>query len=153
MQLYDLRELIEPFAAGAAASNASEYERAALAEICADWRDLVARIGRSRKPPGDELVRRWNDNEEQFHRVILAGSRNRFLKSIAENLRLLTAAFHVQRNTPRLLTSRSTAATLREHVAIVNAVRRRDSQTAERLMRKHIRNGRQQVLRALRSQS
>src|SRR4051812_47800858 len=61
MQLYDLRELIEPFAAGAAAKNASEYERASLAETCADWRDLVSTIGKSKKAASDEQVQRWND--------------------------------------------------------------------------------------------
>jgi DNA-binding GntR family transcriptional regulator len=150
MQLYDLRELIEPFAAGAAARNASDFERAALADVCADWRELVTAIGKSKRPPGDALVQRWNDNEERFHRLILTASRNRFLRSSAENLRLLTAAFHVQRQTPRLLTPRSTLVTLREHAAIVNAVRRRDEKAAEQLMLKHIRNGRQQVMSAIR---
>lgn len=150
LQLYDLRELIEPFAAGAAAKNASEYELDDLANTCADWRDLVLTIGKSKKPATDAQVQRWNDNEEKFHRVILSASRNRFLKSIAENLRLLTAAFHLQRQTPRLLTPRSTSNTLREHLMILKAVRERDSAAAERLMLKHIRNGREQVIIALR---
>jgi DNA-binding GntR family transcriptional regulator len=142
-QLYDLRELIEPFAAAAAARNASESEVAELSRICGEWRKLVARR------TGNGWVDHWTDGEERFHGLVLAASRNRYLKSIAENLRLLTGAFLVHRQLPRLMTARSMAVTLREHVQIVDAIRDREPDTAADLMRQHVRNGREQVLARL----
>lgn len=142
-QLYDLRELIEPFAAAAAARNASEGEIAELSRICAEWRKLASRRS------GDDWVDQWTDGEERFHGLVLAASRNRYLKSITENLRLLTGAFLVHRQLPRLMTAKSMAVTLREHVQIVDAVRARDADAAAELMRQHVRNGREQVLARL----
>jgi DNA-binding GntR family transcriptional regulator len=139
-QLYDLRELIEPFAAAAAARNASEAELAGLTGVCAEWRRLAS--GRAQ----NGLADKWNDGEERFHGLVLAASRNRFLKSFADNLRLLTGAFLVQRRLPRLLTARAMKVALREHEQIVGAIRRRDAGVAEQLMRRHVRNGREQVL-------
>jgi DNA-binding GntR family transcriptional regulator len=140
-QLYDLRELIEPFAAAAAARNASEAQVAELAGVCAEWRRLA-----SGRAAGAGLADRWNDGEEQVHGLVLAASRNRFVKSFADNLRLLTGAFLVQRRLPRLLTARSMKVALREHEQIVGAIRGRDAGAAEELMRRHVRNGREHVL-------
>jgi DNA-binding GntR family transcriptional regulator len=152
LQLYDLRELIEPFAAASAARQIGEAELLEMGSICDDWRRIAREIrdgGRSTVTV--EEMAQWNDNEEKFHALLFQASRNPWLLSIARNLRLLSVAFSVQRENPQLLGVHAAATTWREHVRIVRALRRHDAENAERLVRQHVASGRDYVVRSLRS--
>ncbi|HEX8914527.1 MAG TPA: GntR family transcriptional regulator [Humisphaera sp.] len=149
LQLYDVRELVEPFAAERAARHATDGELAEMQAICDDWRAIAGRLRDRGGAVGPDDLARWNDNEERFHGLLLAASRNHWLVTVAGNLRMLSVAFAVQRQHPHLLTPRGAAVTWREHVRIVRALRARDGDAAMRAMRQHVRNGRTHVLTAL----
>jgi len=153
LQLYDLREHLEPFAAAQAARQVSEAELLELFGLCDDWLRIARQIrDDGRKAATSDEMARWNDNEERFHARLLDAARNRWLMMIAKNLRLLSFAFAVQRQTPQLLGLHEAAITWRDHLRIVRALARRDADTAERLVRQHISRGREYVVRSLRTQ-
>ncbi|HOW71786.1 MAG TPA: GntR family transcriptional regulator [Phycisphaerae bacterium] len=150
LQLYDLREHLEPFAARRAARHITDAELLEMETICADWRRIARQIrdeGRASATP-DEMLR-WNDNEERFHALLLLASRNRWLTAIVGNLRLLAMAFAVQRQNPQMLSLRAAAITWREHVRIVRTLRTGDEERAEQMMRRHVAFGRSYVLESL----
>jgi DNA-binding GntR family transcriptional regulator len=151
LQLYDLRELIEPFAAASAARHIAEAELLEMSSICDDWRRIARQIRDSNRPAATaEEMARWNDNEEHFHTLLLQASRNPWLLSVARNLRLLSVAFAVQRENPQLLGLHEAAITWREHVRILRALSRHDAAAAERLVKQHVASGRNYVVKSLR---
>ncbi|MBP7933331.1 MAG: GntR family transcriptional regulator [Phycisphaerae bacterium] len=154
LQLYDLREHLEPFAARRAARHITDAELLEMEAICADWRRIARHIrdeGRTSATP-DEMLR-WNDNEERFHALLLLASRNRWLTAIVGNLRLLAMAFAVQRQNPQMLSLRAAAITWRDHARIVRTLRSGDEEQAEQMMRRHVAFGRSFVLESLQGQT
>jgi DNA-binding GntR family transcriptional regulator len=152
LDLYDLREHIEPFAAAQAARQITEAEILELHNLCDDWLRIARAIRddhRSKANP--EEMARWNDNEERFHALLLDASRNRWLVRIVKNLRVLSFAFAVQRQSPQLLGLHEAAITWRDHLRIVRSLERRDAEGAERIVQKHIATGRGHMVRAFRS--
>ena len=150
LQLYDLREHLEPFAAALAAKHVTDAELLEMQSICDDWRRIARAIrdgGRAGATAAE--MARWNDDEERFHTLLLGASRNRWLIAIARNLRLLAVAFAVQREHPQLLGLHAAAVTWREHVRILRALRRGDSDAAERILLQHVRNGRAYIVNSL----
>lgn len=152
LDLFDVREQVEPFAAAQAARQITEAEILELSGLCDDWLRIARAIrdeDRETATPAEML--QWNDNEERFHTLLLNASRNRWLIKIAGNLRLLAFAFAVQRQTPRLLNLHWAAATWRDHLRILRALMHRDSLAAETIVRRHIALGRTHVVQALRT--
>lgn len=147
VQIYDLRQLVEPYAAASAAKNAAEFEVAELLRICEDWRGIVDSLrDKEDHTVTGELLMRWNDDEELFHNLIIGASRNRWLESIVGNLRLLMAAFALQRMNPGLLDMKAASTTLLQHMRIARAIRDRNDTLARELMAAHVQYGRDQVL-------
>jgi DNA-binding GntR family transcriptional regulator len=153
LDLYDLREHIEPFAAAQAARQITEAEILELHSLCDDWLRIARTIRDEHRTAAtpDEMAQ-WNDNEERFHALLLDASRNRWLVKIAKNLRLLSFAFAVQRKSPQLLGVHEAAVTWRDHLRITRALVRRDAVATESIVRQHIATGRQHVVRAFRSE-
>jgi len=150
LQLYDLREHLEPFAADMAARHVTDGELLEMQAICDDWLRIARQIRQSgRSTATVEEMARWNDNEERFHGLVLAASRNRWLVSVVGNLRMLSMAFAIQRQNPQLLSLRGAAITWGEHLRIVRALRKRNGEAASRMSVQHIRNGRAYVVKAL----
>ncbi|MDR5893168.1 GntR family transcriptional regulator [Halomonas mongoliensis] len=121
-ELYAMREVLEGTAAGLAARHASEVEIAFLREINERDAQLTETL---------ELVR----NNKLFHSTLYRCAHNRYLlkmlHSLQESMMLLG---------PSTLTKPGRAETARsEHDAIIDALERRDSESAEDLARRHIR--------------
>jgi DNA-binding GntR family transcriptional regulator len=152
LDLYDLREHIEPFAAAQAARQITEAEVLDLYGLCDDWLRIARKIRDDKRTSANAAeMARWNDNEERFHSLLLEASRNRWLVRMAKNFRLLSFAFAVQRDTPQLLSLHAAAVTWRDHLRIARAVGRHDEIGTENLVRNHIANGRAYVVQVLRS--
>ncbi|WP_274575853.1 GntR family transcriptional regulator [Mameliella sp. AT18] len=120
-ELYAMRAVLEGTAARFAARSVSEVEMAELATINEEMRDA-------------EQIGAAYEANAQFHRVVLNAARNRFL---------IRAVEAVQKTL--LILGRSTLAedtrfekAVAEHEAILQALRARDEDGAERLMRDHI---------------
>lgn len=121
-ELYAMREVLEGTAAGLAARHASEVEIAFLREINERDAQLTDTL---------ELVR----NNKLFHSTLYRCAHNRYLlkmlHSLQESMMLLG---------PSTLTKPGRAKIARsEHDAIIDALERRDSESAEDLARRHIR--------------
>ena len=150
VELYDLREQLEPFAAAKAASHITEDEIAELQEICDDSHEIADSMRENEtQVANEELALRWVANEERFHHVLIDASRNRWLTKIAKDLLLATQAFGPLLADPALLTLGAAASTWKGHSALVRLLHRRDADGARDWMIEHIRIGRAYVLEHL----
>jgi len=146
-QLYDLREVLEPFAAEQAAAHISANELAELRYVCRAWRAMIEEMaaGNQAHATSDQM-RRWNDSERRFHNLIFNASRNTWLIKIAGDLQLMTFGFCPQRSVPEFLTIATAQSAYRDHIRILKALRDRDADRIRTLTRRHIRIGRKRVL-------
>jgi DNA-binding GntR family transcriptional regulator len=138
LALLDVREANEGMAARLAAANMSAAEAEALEALVAGHRGDI-----ERNPEGAYLQ---EEPEADFHIRIARGSANPILAE------LLCEQFY-----PRLLLCRRLHTTVpgrgreawHEHVRIAEAIRQRDGELAEILMRRHIRSARTALEKAL----
>jgi DNA-binding GntR family transcriptional regulator len=138
LALLDVREALEGMAARLAAIHMDDDERDALHALV-----LCHSAGIEGHPRGAYVQ---IDPDGDFHRRIVIGSRNPLLAD------LLSEQFY-----PRLCLCRRLHATVpgrgreawREHSRIVDAIRHRDGEMAEILMRRHVRAAKAALLSAL----
>jgi len=133
MELYAMREVLE----GAAARFAAQY---ALPAEIAIMEELITEFEGARDNP--ERLARIN---YALHRAIYEAARNRYMHEALNNLE---DALSLLQNTTFSLPERFEPA-CREHRAIVNAIRTRDSDAAEAMSREHIRHAQNARLRLL----
>jgi DNA-binding GntR family transcriptional regulator len=139
-EIYELREIIEVAAARAAAESMSEKGLADLGRIASECVRLsVEGAGSAGGSP--ELVQLISE----FDTVLFEEVTNRRVRAILDNL-----AAHLAR-IGRLTTEipGRIDASVRQHAQIYEAIKRRDAENAERLLRHHIRSVRDDQLRAL----
>lgn len=120
-ELYAMREELEGVVARFAARHATEAEIANLER-------LNARFSASEDP---KVAAQWN---RQFHARLYDAARNRYLRQAVEDLQETIALLP---DTTFIQPGRTTTAT-DEHVAIIEAIRRRDSEGAEKAAVGHI---------------
>lgn len=124
-ELFEIRLLIEPYAARRAAERMSD---AALAELCALARDMKPDQAAQSRALYDEFA----DQDAEFHERIARGSGNEL---IAESLSRLHIHLHIFRlRFHREVTNEAVA----EHKQVTKALQRRDPKQAEAAMRAHI---------------
>lgn len=134
MELYEMRVVLEGTAARYAARSASEAELAELAAINAD-------MARS----ADDPLAVFNLNRE-FHLTLLDAAKNRFLVKAAATLQKTLFILG-----PSTLTERERAAeAFEEHESLLAALRAREPETAEKIMRAHMEAAHRNRLRQLR---
>ncbi len=130
-ELYDVRSLIEADVARRAARNMDEASLAAL----------EANLRRQQDTVNDPLAFRNADFE--FHELIWIGSGNAVLKRIGESLNVLGLEFRKRASeTPGVLQQ-----SLRDHQALLEALRARDPEAAARAAETHMRNVYQSTIR------
>jgi DNA-binding GntR family transcriptional regulator len=153
-QLYDLREVLEPFAASLAAEQITLNEWQELRDLCKDWRSIVAELKSTVAVHATKRqMSRWNSNERRFHELIMQASRNTWLIKIVDDLQLMAFSFNPQRGLAEFLTPVKAESTYRDHLRMLKALRQRDATGIRRLTKRHIRVGRIQVLEFLEKQS
>ena len=145
VELYDMREVLESFAAAEAAVRITDAELAELDGCCAQWRDMVLQL---RRLTGQGLIsrlyNRWITIDERFHEVLLTSSRNRLLRKAVSDMRLMSRTLDLRRldsNSLPLITFYSAAWTYRHHASLVRALKRRDAELARTWMSRQIRTG------------
>lgn len=136
MELYDLREILEGSAAGFAARHASAAEIEELGELIAAEPEL-------RSHP-DQLA----DLNQLFHGALYRAAHNRFLERSLLGLR---DAMALLGGTTLAIAGRFETAHA-EHLAILDAIRQRDPDEAERAARDHIRNAQRARLKLMRAE-
>lgn len=139
--LCDLRELIEPYAAGRAAERITPAQINILENSCRRFRAANAHIPADASP--SEVWRIWGeliDEERVFHGTILSAAGNDLLTSLVQSLGVLA---HVRYEIAQTsLAENANQMAIEEHVAILEALRARNADAARDGMQRHLRNGR-----------
>ncbi|MBU2497319.1 MAG: GntR family transcriptional regulator [Proteobacteria bacterium] len=124
-EILQIREILEPFAAGAAALNHDP--------------ENISEFGRNFKAFHDSPARDYQAMSEEgtrFHKYLIELTRNRRLIAILENLNV-----HMNRIRAMycaVLSPDYNDRALEEHLAIIDALKARDSKRSEKEMKKHI---------------
>lgn len=132
-ELYYMREVLEGTAARLAAQHASDVEISILEDLCRQYEAAA----------GDEA--RMAVCNRQFHDTLYRCSHNRYLINM---LTVLHDALSLLGSTT-LGNPERAAETLKEHEAVLNAIRQRDAETAESSLRQHIRAAQKERIKKL----
>ena len=121
--LFDLREALEGTAARCAAQRATDAELAELESLCVRYEN-------------EQDWHRWVQIGTEFHDLLVAAARNQRLANILDSLN--GQIVHSRRSVLRADAQRRDAA-IREHRAILDAVKARNAADAEARAREHVR--------------
>ncbi len=122
LQVFEVRESLEPLAARLAASRISPAEADALAQRCEALVSL---------PASPEAMREIIECDRLFHWRLVELAANPHLSAAMEPVSLLTAAYMYGLRRPLL-------EIIPEHLKILSALRRGDAQASEEAMRWHM---------------
>ncbi|MFK7865599.1 MAG: GntR family transcriptional regulator [Pseudohongiellaceae bacterium] len=134
LEIYQVREALEGLACRLAAENMTDAEIAFLAEL------LEKHAADTEVQAGHAYFQKEGDFD--FHYQIVKGAKNEHLaKQILSELYHLLRMYRYQCS----LSEGRPQKALKEHLAILDAIADRDGDLAEMLMRKHIRQARQNI--------
>jgi len=134
-QLYELRLLLEPFAARRAATAMTE---AALASLIR----LADEMQASETAPQVETYGRFAQLDSDFHDIIAHASGNELVQETLANLHTHVHLFRL------FYHARVTADAIQEHQQIIEALTARNPDAAETAMRRHIERSRERFANA-----
>lgn len=140
-EVYDLRAVLEGHAARRAADRINEEELKRLRELAEEMEGLGQRSFVNR----EEEIRLLVALNNEFHGTIVAASRNRRLQHLAERtveVPLVFKAFFWYGPHERTISNHY-------HRQILNALEQGDGERADILMREHVYEGRDFVIKAL----
>ena len=131
--IYQLREMIEVFAGRLSAENMTDEDIAELKKLWSKMKSLAKK----------EELNRYLMASSDFHNKLIACSRNKRLEAIYYGLRnsINSLRYIVHRTNERMDSS------IREHQAIIEALKARDKDLVEKLSREHVRKGRENLVR------
>lgn len=144
-ELYDLRLVLEPFAAGLAARHGGVYDLDETEAANDRLRGIAEELVEDEAPTADQFSR-WLDYEEVFHTRLIDAANNRWLSKIANELRFITQVFASQRGSSSLLTKSIAVATCEAHAVLVHLLREHDEAGAQDWARQQIELGKRSVL-------
>ena len=145
-EIYDVRELFEPFAAAQAARLISDHELDELEALQNEWESLGATVLKRKRGATEADLDRWLEINERFHEILIGASRNRLLSKITNDVSVLAQCFAAHRGSPKLLSEDLVRSTLKSHRQLVDCLIDRDSKSAENIVRQQLKFGRQSVL-------
>ncbi|MEZ6017177.1 MAG: GntR family transcriptional regulator [Planctomycetota bacterium] len=151
-ELYELRLVVEPYAARLAALHATPHDLSDLAACCEGFAASAAELALRAACEGEgaaldgAALEHWFDLEERFHRCVFEAGRNRWLSKMGLDLSFVARAFQPQRGASGLVTAAVASETWRSHVELVERLRARDEDGAAAWMARQIERGRETVL-------
>jgi DNA-binding GntR family transcriptional regulator len=139
--LYELREVLESYAAGKAAEYISDAAIAKLGELCEEIHAAVRIVRENKGQPTEESLSRGAIADMAFHMLILKASGNPLvIKSVAD-MHLMSRIWGGDRGDPYKTSSlHNWVQSWREHVQIYRAIRKRDGAAAQAAMSAHLRH-------------
>lgn len=138
IELYELREAMESYAAARAAERISDRQLDDLKANLTESAELVGTVRGSGKAVATKTVaKKFHALDLAFHMTIIEGSRNRRMLKVVGDSHILTRIFQADRHRFRLDILETTQT---EHAAIANAIESRSSTAAHDAMLRHIRN-------------
>ena len=137
IELFELREAIEPFAAELAARRITQRELSKLQRVLDKMRDMARAVLRQQTDVPDDLFRRrWLDTDRHFHQLVVAASGNSRLMRLTDDAQLLASTFTL----PTWVIEKPIHAVnaYRAHARVLRALRRRNKEHARQSMATHI---------------
>jgi len=144
IELYELRDLLEPHAAAQAAGRLTDEARSQLELLTAEIETLAVEMRTSKRTVVDDAdMRRLMSADLAFHLILLQRAGNRRLVSIVTNLRLLGQVFGTQRQLHDLDVVKEIG---RQHRAVLKAVVAGDAEAARASMLEHLATSRRRAV-------
>jgi DNA-binding GntR family transcriptional regulator len=125
VSIFELREVLEGLAARRAAANITDTQIQQLQGFFKQFKDL----------PQIVAVKAYAREDRRFHGFVTEVGAKEFLKSILQNYNIITYSYQVVSSEGLV---RPPDETIREHLAVIEAIGCRDSEAAENLMRQHL---------------
>lgn len=145
-EIYDVRDLFEPFAAAQAARFLTDHELEELRVLLESWESLGKKILNRKAGASQGDLDRWLEINERFHSLIISASRNRLLSKITNDVNVLSKCFAAHRGSPKLLSEKLVRSTLKTHRQLYEALIKRDSESARKIVCQQLKFGRKSVL-------
>lgn len=145
-EIYDVRDLCEPYAAAQAARFLTDHELAELESLVVEWESLGDSILRRKRGATEGDLDRWLALNERFHEIMIRASRNRMLSKITKEVNVLSQCFAAQRGSPSLLSPALVKHTLESHRRLYELLADRKSEEARELVQQQLSRGRKAVL-------
>lgn len=139
IELYELREAIEPYAARKAAERATEEHLKTFREHYQAMTDLMHQWEASQiSIPNAEMIASFEQHDLAFHMQIIASAGNQMLVKTAESSNALTRVFSTKRHDYDINIMKTTCV---DHERILHALESRSPEHAAAAMHQHIQNG------------
>lgn len=144
VELYELREALEPFAVAKAAGKMGEGDVRSLRRLCDELKQVAGELRlKGKVKPDAVMMKRLMSADMAFHHLLIRAAGNgRLMKIVAEG-RLLARIFSASRQEHDLEVIEQT---LRYHGDIVDALVKGDANGARELMSQHIRASMKEAL-------
>lgn len=137
VELYELREALEPYAVVQAAGHLSEADMRTLQALCQEMKAVAEELRkRGRTSPDAAMMKRLMSADLAFHQLLIRAAGNRRMMKIVADSRLLARIFATPRQEHNLTVIEET---YRYHTQILEAVWSGKGETARKLMAAHIR--------------
>jgi len=125
ISIFELREVLEGLAARRAAMNITDKEIEQLRGFFQSFQGLA----------DIKDIRAYAKEDRRFHNFLLDIGAKEFLKSILEAYNIIIYSYQVISSEGLV---QSPNKSIQDHLAVIEAVSRRDGESAERLMRNHL---------------
>jgi len=122
--IFELREVLEGLAARRAAAKITDSE---IIELTSFFQDFAVQINLTD-------YRGYAREDRRFHNFIIDVGAKEFLKSILQTTNIISFSYQVVHSEGLV---RPPNETIHEHLAVIEAIKQRDSEAAEYLMRQH----------------
>jgi DNA-binding GntR family transcriptional regulator len=125
ISILELREVLEGLAARRAATNISEIQIDKLNSFFRQFADSTDITD----------IKAYAKEDRRFHNFVTEVGAKEFLKSILQTYNIISASYLFLSSEGLV---RSPDDTINEHLEVINAISQRDPDTAEKLMRQHL---------------
>lgn len=135
-EIYDIRKLLEPFAALSAVTRVPEEEILALES---DWKGIQARVAEGESVPWSEVAA----IDQRFHFTLIQHSTNKRVQQIL-------SSYHAQIERFQSLSAKSLANvenTVRQHLELIACLKERDGRELSERLYDHIVKSEENVLK------
>ena len=137
VQIFELREVLEGLVARRAAAQITETQITTLRRFFSDFQQEDEQL---------EDLKQYAHEDRHFHSFLIEVGGKGFLADILETYNILTLSYQMITQEGLVRAPRET---LPEHLAIIDAISRRDPVEAETRIRRHLQTSREQLLKSV----
>ncbi|QEG01306.1 HTH-type transcriptional repressor CsiR [Stieleria maiorica] len=149
VELYEMREAIEPYAAAKAAERASPSQLAAIERALGRMRSIAAKVSKTKnRTAGKRDTAEFEKADLGFHMLIIDATGNQTMVRSSESSNALVRVFSADRHA---YDASIMEATCDDHASILDAIRSGVADRARDAMQRHIASGLQLTLQEIES--